>query len=272
MGEKAAIDRVGNPVTVTSLVDDLQAFDLTDEVVLVHASLSSLGWVAGGPQAVVDALQSVVTESGTIVMPTFTGQYTDPAGWSNPPVPDHWVEQIREAMPPFRPAVTPSREMGTIPECFRTFPDVRRSRHPEFSFAAWGADANAIVEDHSFDDGLGEGSPLARLYEREAKVLLMGVGYDVNTSFHLAEYRAEIGAKTVSRSAPIQLDGQEQQVVYETIAIDTADFTDLGADFERDQGGDVGAVGATDVRLLDQRAMVDFAVEWFETHRTGPDS
>lgn len=268
MGEKEAMGRVDDPVTVSSLVTDLRELGISaGDTVLVHSSLSALGWVCGGPQAVVDALQDVVTESGTLVLPTHTGQYTDPAEWSNPPVPEEWVEQIHESMPPFRPRVTPTRGMGAIPECFRNYPDVVRSGHPEVSFAAWGAEAEAIVTGHGFDDGLGENSPLARIYDRDGDILLLGVGHDNNTSLHLAEHRADVPKETVRHSAPVLEDGQRVRVEYEDIETNTEDFTDLGAAFERVVGLTEGTVGAADSKLVDQRAIVDFAVDWFEMNR-----
>ncbi|HXL37529.1 MAG TPA: AAC(3) family N-acetyltransferase [Ktedonobacteraceae bacterium] len=47
----------------------------------VHCSLSKLGWVCGGPVAVVQALMDVVTETGTLLVPTHSPNYTDPANW-----------------------------------------------------------------------------------------------------------------------------------------------------------------------------------------------
>jgi len=267
-GERAAIERVDEPNTVASLTADLRDLGVEPgDAVLVHSSLSALGWTAGGPQAVVDALRAAVTESGTLVLPTHTGQYTDPADWSSPPVPESWVGTIRESMPPFRPAVTPTRGVGAVPECFRTYPDVVRSDHPTVSFAAWGAMADEVVADHPFDDGLGDGSPLARLYERDADVLLLGVDHDVNTSFHLAEYRADVPAERVARSAPVVRDGRRVRVEYEELEKSADDFEDLGADFEREVGPTTGQVGAATARLASQRALVDFAVDWLGANR-----
>lgn len=268
MSEADAVERVDRPVTVGSLVDDLRSLGLAaGDTVLVHSSLNAIGWVAGGPQAVVDALQEVVTSDGTLVMPTHTGQYGDPAQWSNPPVPDDWEETIRESMPAFRPEVTPTRGMGAIPECFRCYPDAVRSRHPEVSFAAWGSDARTIVEDHGYDFGLGENSPLAEVYDRDGDVLLLGVGHDTNTSLHLAEHRADIPKETAHTSAQVREDGRRVRVEYENLVIDTSDFPEVGRAFEEEVGAREGSVGAADATLLDQPALVEFAPDWFERNR-----
>ncbi|WP_290815929.1 aminoglycoside N(3)-acetyltransferase [Halovivax sp.] len=270
MGERSAVESVDEPVTVPSLVEDLRDLGIrSGDTLLVHSSLSAIGWVCGDAPAVVDALWEAVTESGTLVMPTHTTQYSNPAVWSDPPVPDDWVETIRERRPPYRPAVTPTRGMGAVPECFRNYPGVVRSRHPIYSFAARGAEAEAIVGDHEFDYGLGEGSPLARVYDRDGDVLMLGTGYDTNTSLHLAEYRAEFPKARATNVAPILRESERVQLEINDIETSADDFTDLGAAFEDDVPAAVteGLVGAAESRLIDQRALVDFAVEFFENHR-----
>ena len=268
MGERDAVEAVEEPVTADAIVEDLRELGvMPGETLLVHSSVSSLGWVAGGAQAVVEALQRTVTEDGTLVVPTFTGQYTDPARWSNPPVPDEWVEPMPERMPTFRPAVTPTRSVGAVPECFRSYPEAVRSRHPTWSFAAWGADAEAIVADHPYENGLGEASPLGAVYDRDGSVLLLGVGHAVDTSLHLAEYRATFPKERASHRTPVLQDGERTMVELEGIAMSADDFPEVGAAFEREVGASEGPVGAATATLLDQPALVDFAVEWFEANR-----
>lgn len=268
MSEAAAIERVAEPVTVDSLLADLRGLGIgAGDRLLVHSSLSELGWVAGGAQAVVEALQRVLTPEGTLAMPTFTAQLSDPAAWRNPPVPDDWVEPIRTAMPAYRPAVTPTRGMGAIPECFRDYPGTHRSDHPLTSVAAWGADAAELVADHGLDYRLGDGSPLGDLYDRGAEVLLLGVDHDVNSSLHLAENRADLDREPVTESAPVLRDGERVRVEFENVPEDTSDFTDVGAEFEREVGCVEGTVGAATAKLLDQRDLVDFGTGWFERNR-----
>ena len=148
------------PRTRASLAGDLRRLGLeSGDIVLVHSSLSSLGWVCGGAVAVVRALLDTVGPGGTAVVPTQTGDNSDPKHWQHPPVPRSWWPVIREHMPAFDPAVTPSRGMGVIPEVVRTWPGAVRSDHPHTSFAAVGPAAAELMAGHRLDSELGEESP-----------------------------------------------------------------------------------------------------------------
>lgn len=264
MGERELVESTPTPRTRESIARDLRTLGIEAGMVLeVHSSLSKLGWVCGGPVAVVQALMDVLTEDGTLLMPTHTPNYTDPARWQHPPVPQEWWPIIYEQMPAFDPQTTPSQFMGQIVETFRTWPGVLRSSHPALSFAAWGCHARTLTANHSLDNGLGEESPLARLYDLHGHVLLLGVGYESCTSLHLAEYRAQ-SAKPINEGGPILENDQRVWKTYQDIDLDSDLFPAIGAAFAELGLDKTGAVGSAHCILLPQRLAVDFAVTWLQ--------
>ncbi|MFF3205937.1 aminoglycoside N(3)-acetyltransferase [Streptomyces sp. NPDC002962] len=254
----------GPLVTRDTLAAELRALGVEPgEILLVHSSLSSLGWVCGGAVAVVRGLLDAIGPDGTLVVPTQSGDLSDPALWSNPPVPAQWWERIRATMPAYDPLITPALGVGVIPETVRTWPGALRSAHPQTSFAALGARAAEVVEGHAPDCRLGEHSPLARLEKAGARVLLLGAGYATCTSFHLAEYRIPAPLVEVGRPGP---GGTWERVI--EVSIDSDRFDELGHDFERDRDVVRGTVGAADVRLFPVADAVAYAQRWLPLHRS----
>ena len=69
-------------VTADDLARDLRAFGVPrGGVLMVHSSLSSLGRVLGGAPAVVRAFLAALGPDGTLVMPAFSPEVSDPARW-----------------------------------------------------------------------------------------------------------------------------------------------------------------------------------------------
>lgn len=269
MPEEVAIQNADAPRTVDTLAADLRALGLREGMtLLVHSSLSSLGWVAGGPQAVILALTRVLGDFGTLVMPAYSTDNSEPRDWRNPPIPDDWHQVVRDHMPAFDARQTPTRALGRIAETFRAWPDVRRSSHPAVSFCALGRYARAITTDHRLENGLGENSPLARVYDLGGHVLLLGVGHDSNSSLHLSEHRADWPRKRViEQGAAIMVGDQRMWVRFRDLLLESEDFPRLGADFDATGATLTGKVGSAQCRLFSQPALVDFGVEWIGHHR-----
>lgn len=236
------------------------------DTLLVHASMRSIGWVDGGAATVVQALLDVLGRHGTLVVPAQTPSNRDPSRWVDPPPPERWPA-IRAQLPPFFPRSTPSEGMGAIAECVRTWPGAVRSEHPQTSFAAVGPGAVPLLRRHPLESQLGPDSPLGELEKADALVLLLGVGYDRCTAFHLGEYR-QPSPPVGNHSCAVLTERGRQWVSYQAVALDDADFARLGADFEIHSGLiNVGRVGAAYCRLFPVREAVEFATRWFATNR-----
>jgi len=264
-----AIKNSSHPITISKLIEDLKQLGLcSGDTVLIHSSLSALGWVVGGAQAVVEALCQVVLPQGTLVMPTHSSQFTEPRHWQNPPVPQSWWETIRAHVPAYDPHLTPTCGMGAIVECFRHVPGVLRSSHPTHSFAAVGPLAQTILEVHSLEDGLGECSPLGTLARLDAKILLLGVGFDSCTMLHLAEAKAEYKDKgRILQGSAIIRDGQRQWISFYEQNYNSDDFLECGEAFLQAGHARTTTVGQGRSHLFNTHSLLKFAVPWLEKNR-----
>lgn len=161
-------------ITKEKLEEDIRLAGIrAGDVVVVHSSLKQIGWVEDGPETVLSALKSVIRPEGTLIMPTFT--FNLPM-WS---------------LPPYQPWQTESR-VGKLTDVFWRQDGVRRTMHPTHSVAAWGRYAARITGGPLDYEPLGIGSPLDRARELGAKILLIGVGQNRNSTVHVAEALARM--------------------------------------------------------------------------------
>mgnify|MGYP003877520601 CR=1 FL=1 len=152
------------------IVEELRRLGLGEgDVIQVHSSLSSFGYVEGGADAVVDALLELVGPEGTVMVPTFNHHRAR-------------VFDIRE---------TPSVN-GAVTEALRRRPEAKRSLHPTHPYAAIGKDAEELTSEHLELRTFDIRSPLGKLARRGGYVVLLGVGMNVNTAAHVGETMAEV--------------------------------------------------------------------------------
>lgn len=268
LSEESVIELTKHMNTVATIHNDLLNLGVkVGDILLVHSSLSSIGWVCGAAQAVVVALKQVITENGTLIMPAHSGAISDPAEWENPPVPKEWLQQIYDSMPAFDVNLTQTRGMGSIAELFRTLPEVYRSNHPQVSFAAQGKFASDIIRNHNLTPQFGMESPLGKMYNLNAKVLLLGVEYDSCTCFHLAEALNE-KMPTKKMGAAIIENNKRIWKWFKDFAYNSEDdFEKMGEAFEATNKVVIGKVGKADCKLFHMRSGVDFAKEWLQNNR-----
>lgn len=206
-------------------------------VVLAHSSLSSFGLVDGGAETVVAALRSCARARRCTVM-----------------MPFH--------------SLGDARANGRIAALFGTARGAVRSGHPELAFAGIGPLARRLVRGHRPEYGLGEKSPVGKLYAEDASVLMLGTGYETCTVMHLAEYRLAAAAKERGK-LPDLVTCAGRGKTWTDIAYRTELFPGLGSAFERAfpdramKGPMPGAAigGGREWRLVGVRDLVDFCVD-----------
>lgn len=237
--------------------------------VFVHCSLSSFGFVCGGAQIIIETLMDIVGKEGTIITPTQTWKNLDPSTGVHWEEPEEWWPNIRNNWPAYDKNITPTNTMGALSEMFRTWPGTLRSEHPARSVASWGKQAKHLTENHDLSNIFGIGSPLHKFYEINGKILLLGVGYDKNTSLHLADELANYPSKHhVKESSAIFLKGKREWVTYDTLFVDGEDFEVIGENFEKEnEDVIIERLGNATVRCMNQKDLVDFAVKWIENNR-----
>lgn len=146
---------------------------------MVHASLSQFGRVAGGAMTVVKALRDAAGQDGAVMLPSFRGAIRSEY---------YGMRQCRSVCPQ---KLCPSRERGytgTIGEAVREAPDALRSCNPTHSWVGVGGDARFLLEGHCQSlTPCGRESPFFRLMERDGTVLLLGVGVNSITNIHAVE-------------------------------------------------------------------------------------
>ncbi len=257
------------PNTHPSLTAHFRALGVSPGAnVMVHSSLGAIGWTIGGPQTVITALFDCIESTGTLVMPAETPQISDPSEWDDERVLPEWHATIREHLPVFDSATTPTM-MGAIAEAFRTSPGTLRSDHPQVSVCANGPNASGIVVEHEEEFCEGRNTPFEKLYDLDAWTLLLGVGFDRCTSLHYAESLTVNRRTTLSRY-PVIESGNRVWVEKPNMAADNGRyFPAVGEEFLATGAVTSGRVGEASALFFSTRALVDFAVPWFSRELAG---
>ena len=258
------IDKNFKPVTKDDLIHKFSQLGIKrGDTLLVHASLSSLGYVVGGAEALYLALREVIGIEGTIVVPSQTVEISDPASWQYPPVPEEWHAVIRDAMPAYSKKLSYSKAMGAFSQFIGIFPNSIRSNHPMYSFTSIGEKAIEIIGQDSFDFPFGEKSPLGRMYSIGAKVLMIGTDFETNTSIHLAENR--LNREVIQERSKIWTKDGEKWISFKNIELDLYDdYLEIQNRFMENHLVAHTTINEGTVYIFDMKECVDFAQHYYQ--------
>lgn len=101
----------------------------------------------------IEALQQLVGEEGTLLFPTFNWDFCQGIGF------DYYKTPVRT---------------GALSKAALKREDFVRTAHPLYSFAVWGARRQELLENES-EDAFGQGTIFEKLYDWNAKVLVIGL-------------------------------------------------------------------------------------------------
>jgi aminoglycoside 3-N-acetyltransferase len=155
-------------ITQSQIDGVLQRVLAKGDDVMIHAALKPIGFLESGVESLVSGICDAVGDTGTVVMMTDTRSFSQTGRFS--------IDQ-------------PS-ETGLLTEVFRKKKGVLRSCVPMVSFAAFGARAEAYTQ--PYNSYLDETSPIAELLRNDGKIMLLGIGYQKCTIYHLAEERLNV--------------------------------------------------------------------------------
>jgi aminoglycoside 3-N-acetyltransferase len=177
--------------------------------------------------------------------------------------------EFRKQMPAFDRDTTPT-SVGAVAEAVRTTPGAVRSAHPQTSFSAVGRQARSLMAGHRLNCHLGEESPLGKLYERDASILMLGVGYEVCTAFHLAEYRYTGEPPMRNYYCVVMGRNGRRWRRYRDVVLDDSEFEVIGKSLDNEKQVPSRTVGGAESRLISLRDAADFATDWMRDQRLNP--
>ena len=189
------------------------------DTVMVHASVSAVGPIAGGPDQIHLAIKDALTDRGTLMMYASCPDHYDDVGRGV--YPGSVEREILEKMPPFDPLTArAARDNGTLVEFFRTYPGSLVNNHVA-RFVVWGANACHLISEQPWDFPFGRGSALDRFVELDGKILLIGCDHDNVTFLHYAEHILDVpDLRIVTMEVPWLENGE--RVWKEVKEIDTS--------------------------------------------------
>lgn len=165
----------GTAWKLEDLKDQLEALDIVKgDALLVHSSLSKMGFVEGGATTVIDALLQTVGAEGHLLMP-------------NSPNASYQLDYIQHLN--CFDVKNDKSQLGAITETFRKHPDAQRSCHPTEPVSCIGPEKDYFVGHHFGEPTpYTSKSPFYRVAERRGKILMIGVTLEnAGTNLHTLE-------------------------------------------------------------------------------------
>ncbi|MCG8576024.1 MAG: AAC(3) family N-acetyltransferase [Flavobacteriales bacterium] len=249
----------GKALSKASILDDLERIGIKKgDSVLVHSSLSRIGYLEEGPKTLVDALLEQVGEEGNVLMPTSPNNVFQ-------------LNYIRNT-PYFDVKNSPSKT-GAITEYFRKLPQAKRSIHPTEPVSAIGPLADYFTKDHFGElTPYTEKSPFFRVSEQKGKILYIGVslsmaGTNLHTLEDAVDFKYPVYHDEVFDFEVVDYEGVRHKIktkVHNPVYSKKRKCDDLIPMFEKEGALQKVQIGEAHTLMVDAARFLDVMIEQYE--------
>lgn len=161
-------------ISIRSVILTLEDHGISStDTILIHSSFNALGRFVEKPNEVISELKMWMTDTGTILFPTFTmasTQYNEVNSHSK-----FVLDKIKI-------------RTGVLPHFASKDRDFQRSLHPTHSVVGFGKYSNELLEEHGKDGtATGVTSPFYKMMKYKGKIVNLGVGLNQTTAVHTIE-------------------------------------------------------------------------------------
>ncbi len=161
------------------------------DTVMMHTSMRSIGDVEGGCDGLIDAFKSYLCD-GLYLVPTHT--------WANVGI-SVFEYDPKNTIPC----------IGALPTVAAFRADGFRSLHPTHSVAAFGKRAEEFIKgEEKSTSPCPVGGVWSRLYDENAKILLVGVGLNRNTYIHAIDEKIDLPDRLTPPVHIAVIDGEKR--------------------------------------------------------------
>lgn len=216
------------------------------DTVAIHTSMKAIGNVDGGVETLLDTFIDYLID-GLFIVPTHT--------WEN----------VTEDSPLYDVTATKPC-IGIVPAIAAFDSRGIRSLNPTHSIAAFGKRAKAyIARELEFDSPTHPQGCWGKLYDENAKILLIGVGQDRNTFLHAVDEIGNIPERLTEKLIPYKVKLRDGSIInrpmrrhYNPHSTDVSQFfTKFDEPFAYHNAVKIGQFGDAKVQICDAKKCAD---------------
>ncbi len=252
------------PITKDYLIKEFRELGIkNNDIIMVHSSVSSFGYIVNGAHDIIDALMEIVTD-GIIAVPGHTTINSKVEDWQRPPVPKEWFDIIKNNIKPTTKETEPNG-IGAVPRIFSRYDGIYRTSHPFVSLMYFGKNIPNQLKNQPLDKPHSFDGPFGYLYNNNVKLVMLGSEYDNLTFMHLASNLKNESYSVVESN--VYINNEIVRVSFLIEDDDTDLFNVIGSKFEVEKQDfiTVRKIGNSICKIIDGKELVDYTLNYYNS-------